>query len=117
MTFFKKLLNLSGCTKLKPAVEDNELIDKTDEESHVLIGGMKTNKQNYVPWQSPTISSRRMLSRVRNSPRVARRIVSKMTGPDVGKKEREKSEIFLLNIEVLHESGMELLPNGRVDAW
>ena len=101
---------------MKPS-EDNELVDRKDDDGDVLIGGNKAHKHNYVPWQSPTISSRRMLSRVRNSPRVARRIVSKMTGPDVGKKEREKSEIFLLNIEVLHESGMELLPTGRVDAW
>ena len=117
MTFLKKLLNLSGCTKLKPAVEDNELIDKTDEESHVLIGGMKTNKQNYVPWQSPTISSRRMLTRVRDSPRLARKMMSKMTSPDPGKKEREKTEIFIVNIEVIHESGTQIQPNGTVDGW
>ena len=116
MTFLKKLLNLSGCRKLKPT-DDDELVERKDDEGEVLIGGRKAERQNYVPWQSPTISSRRMLSRVRESPRLARRIVSRMTGPDVGRKEREKSEIFLVNISVLHESGMELLPNGRADAW
>ena len=116
MTFLKKLLNLSGCAKLKPS-DDNELVDRKDEEGDVLIGGDRTHKQNYVPWQSPTISRRRMLNRVRDSPRLARRMMSKMTSPDIGKKEREKSEIFLVNIEVLHESGLEFLPNGRVDAW
>ena len=116
MTFLKKLLNLSGCAKLKPT-ENNEMVDKKDDESDVLIGGSKTNKNNYVPWQSPTISSKRMLSRVKDSPRLARKMISKMTSPDVGKKERGKNEIFIVNIEVLHESGLEILPNGRVDAW
>ena len=113
----KKLLNLSGCTKLKPAVEDNELIAKTEEESDVLIGGMKSSRENYVPWQSPTISSRRILTRVRDSPRLARKMMSKMTSPDVGKKEREKTEIFIVNIEVIHDSGTQIQPSGKVDAW
>ena len=117
MTFLKKLLNLSGCSKLKPVVEDNEFIGKTDEESEVLLGGLRTNKQNYVPWQSPSVSSRRMLSRVRDSPKLARKMMSKMTSPDTGKKEREKTEIFIVNIEVIHESGTQIQPNGKVDAW
>ena len=73
MTFLKKLLNLSGCTKLKPS-EDNELVDRKDDDGDVLIGGNKAHRHNYVPWQSPTISSRRMLSRVRNSPRVEKTV-------------------------------------------
>ena len=117
MTFLKKLLNLSGCTKLKPAVEDTELNGKTDEESDVLIGGEKTGRENYVPWQSPTISSRRILTRVRDSPRLARKMMRKMTSPDVGKKEREKTEIFIVNIEVIHDSGTQIQPSGKVDAW
>ena len=117
MTFLKKLLNLSGRTKLKPAVEDNELSAKTDVESEELIGGRKTRREKYVPWQSPTISSRRILTRVKDSPRLARKMMSKMTSPDIGKKEREKTEIFIVNIEVIHESGTQIQPSGKVDAW
>ena len=101
---------------MKPS-DDNELVDRKDEEGDVLIGGDRTHKQNYVPWQSPTISSRRMLSRVRDSPRLARKMMSKMTSPDPGKKEREKTEIFIVNIEVIHESGTQIQPSGKVDAW
>ena len=116
MTFLKKILNLSGCAKLEP-LDDTEMGDRKDEDSDVLIGGTKTNKQNYVPWQSPSISSRRMLNRVKDSPRLARKIISKMTSPDGDKKERGRNEIFVVNVEVLHESGTEVLANGRVDAW
>ena len=93
------------------------MIGKPDEESDVLLGGLKTNKQKYVPWQSPSVSSRRMLSRMRDSPRLARKMMSKMTSPDPGKKEREKTEIFIVNIEVIHESGTQIQPSGKVDAW
>ena len=58
---------------MKPS-EDNELVDRKDDDGDVLIGGNKAHKHNYVPWQSPTISSRRMLSRVRNSPRVEKTV-------------------------------------------
>ena len=91
MTFLRKLITLSGCAKLKRKA-DNEILDNeaclglegveavegvegvTEVSGLVCAGPGSPHPATYVPWRSPAVASRRLLDRVRDSPRVARRV-------------------------------------------
>ena len=86
MTFLRKLITLSGCAKLKRKA-DNEILDNeaclgleavegvTEVSGLVGSGPGSPHPATYVPWRSPAVASRRLLDRVRDSPRVARRVL------------------------------------------
>ena len=84
MTFLRKLINLSGCAKLNKK-NDNDMIDNNDagcslsfisdpvdNDSLIHPTSRPVSDQSYVPWQSPKVTSRRLMDRVRESPRLAR---------------------------------------------
>ena len=87
MTFLRKLITLSGCAKLKRKA-DNEILDNeaclglegvegvTEVSGLVGAGPGSPHPATYVPWRSPAVASRRLLDRVRDSPRVARRVLA-----------------------------------------
>ena len=87
MTFLRKLITLSGCAKLKRKA-DNEILDNeaclgleavecvTEVSGLVGSGPGSPHPATYVPWRSPAVASRRLLDRVRDSPRVARRVLA-----------------------------------------
>ena len=61
MTFLRKLINLSGCAKIKTKTE-NEIIDNNDdtfnigetvENDSLIRSNNPPSHHNYVPWQSP----------------------------------------------------------------
>ena len=90
-------------------LENNALLVQQDSDSFSEI--------NYVPgvWRSPSVG-RRMVDRVRNSPRLARRAMSKMTSPLVSRSKNE-DEIFMITLDVVHSSGRVGRGEGRADAW
>ena len=62
MTFLRKLINLSGCAKIKTKTE-NEIIDNNDDTFNISETSLENDSlirphgppsnHNYVPWQSP----------------------------------------------------------------
>ena len=135
MTLLRKLINLSGCAKINKTNE-KDIIDNTAEEcfhvsddAHINENESDTillqsrspetmSSNNYVPWQSPNITRKRILERVRESPRLARRMLSKMTSPGMM---RRKEEIFVVKMqELVMESGSccnEMKGSSRMDSW
>lgn len=131
MTFLRKLINLSGCAKLKKK-NDNEIIennddlsmsDPVDNDSLIHPASLSVSSHSYVPWQSPRLTSRRLLDRVKQSPRVARRMLSTMTSPRPGKRSRgheDAEEIFVVSMRLMgQESGVSVAVsrNNKVDSW
>lgn len=132
MTLLRKLINLSGCAKTtksssRDIIDNNEeaceIIDipNEDNDTHLLHSRLPASggNHNYVPWQSPNIARKKILDRVRDSPRVARRMLSKMTSPGVA---RRKEEIFVVNMQqFVSESGSccsEAKGSGsKMDSW
>ena len=59
---------------------------------------------------------RRMADRLRDSPKVCRRAMSKMTSPMVSKK-KNIDEIYIVTLHAVHCSGVVGRGEGRADAW
>lgn len=131
MTFLRKLINLSGCAKLKKK-NDNDMIDNNDGCSFSIINDPVDNDtlihptsrvvsdHSYVPWQSPRVTSRRLIDRVRESPRLARRMLSTMTSPRPGRGHiQDPEEIFVVNMRLMgQDSGIGVAVNrNKVDSW
>ena len=134
MTFLRKLITLSGCAKLKRKA-DNETLDNEAclgleavegvEEVSGLVGAApgSPHPATYVPWRSPAVASRRLLDRVRDSPRAARRVLNTMTSPGRGRGRGrgEAEEIFVVNMQRLGgDSGVGVVTwtqAGKVDSW
>ena len=136
MTFLRKLITLSGCAKLKRKA-DNEVLDneaclglEAVEAVEAVteasgLGGTAPGSPHpatYVPWRSPAVASRRLLDRVRDSPRVARRVLNTMTSPGrAGRGRGEAEEIFVVNMQRLGgDSGVGVVTwtqAGKVDSW
>ena len=91
------------------ALENNGLLVQLDSD--------RLSEINYVPgvWRSPSVG-RRMVDRVRDSPRLARRAMRKMTSPLVSRRKNE-DEIFIITLDVVHSSGRIGKGEGRADAW
>ena len=133
MTFLRKLINLSGCAKLKKNKNDNDMIDNNDgctfsfisepvdNDSLIHPTSRPVTDQSYVPWQSPRVTSRRLMDRVRESPRLARRMLSTMTSPRPGRGHLEDAEeIFVVNMRLMGQDsgvGVALNRNNKVDSW
>ena len=71
----------------------------------------------YIPgaWTSPSLG-RKMVDKVRDSPRLARKAMSKMTSPMVSKRKKQ-DEIYIVTLHVVHSSGMVGRGEGKCDAW
>ena len=59
---------------------------------------------------------RRVVDRVRDSPRLARRAMSKMTSPMVSRRQKE-DEIYIVTLHVVHSSEVVGRGEGKSDAW
>jgi hypothetical protein len=94
---------------VRSTLETNTLIVHQDSDRFSEI--------NYVPgaWRSPSVG-RRVLERVRDSPRMLRKVMSKMTSPLVSRRKNE-DEIFMITLDVVHSSGRVGRGEGRADAW
>ena len=64
-----------------------------------------------------------MVDKVKNSPKVARRVMTKMTSPSVGRRRErrlreEEESIFVVSVNVVHSSGQQSTNNDtKMDAW
>ena len=137
MTFLRGLLRLGGCARksnVKTDIDDHDKVcdDKYDTielaSEHIgdkngLLGYQEESISdqlsdiNYIPgaWRSPSLG-RRMVDRVRDSPRLARRAMNKMTSPLVMRRKKE-DEIYIVTLHVVHSSGVVGRGDGRSDAW
>ena len=114
MSFLKKLLRLSGCTRLSKGPESSfATIDDDCVTSDNIVSDLQ-----YIPWSSPGIG-RRLVEKVKDSPKIARKMITKMTSPGYRRrKRREEEDIFIVSVNMLHSSGSEL-SQGKTkrDVW
>ena len=95
MQFLRKLFSLGGCTRLADDKKmegddenetcfDNNLLVHSDE----LVRD-RLSELSYMPgsWRSHSLGTK-VMDRVRDSPRLAKRVMSKMTSPMVSRKKR-----------------------------
>ena len=66
-------------------------------------------------WRSTSLGQR-MVDRVKDSPKLARRAMTKMTSPMVSRKQK-KAELYIITLDVVHSSGVVVRGKGRADAW
>ena len=117
MSFFRKIFSLGGCARRSeekdsdkqevPEVvgddvnifEDNGMLLHAEE-----IFSDRLRESSYIQraWRSPSLG-RRMVDRVRDSPRLARRAMNKMTSPLVLRRKKE-DEIYSVTLHVVHSS-------------
>ena len=128
MSFFRKLFSLTGCARLdkeykndKQEVTEN-ISDDLFEDHDLLVPkeevlAERLSELKYVPgpWRSPGLS-RRMVDSMKNTPRLARKAMSRMTSPMVMRKKKE-DEIYIVTLNVVHSSGMVGREKGKSDAW
>ena len=114
MSFLKKLLRLSGCTRLSKGPESSfATIDDDCVTSDNIVSDLQ-----YIPWSSPGIG-RRLVEKVKDSPKIARKMITKMTSPGYRRrKRREEEDIFIVSVNMVHSSGSEL-SQGKTkrDVW
>ena len=64
-----------------------------------------------------------MVDKVKDSPKMARRVMTKMTSPSVGRRRQrrleEEESIFVVSVNVVHSSGQQQSTNNetKMDAW
>ena len=77
----------------------------------------RLSEVSYMPgsWRPPSLGTK-VMDRVRDSPRLAKRAMSKMTSPMVSRKKKE-DEIYIITLHVIHSSGLVGSGEGRSDAW
>ena len=127
MSFLRKLFRLTGCERLDKENKDDKqevpenISDDMFEENDLLVSkdevfAERLSELRYVPgaWRSPGLN-RRMVDRVRDTPRLARKAMSRMTSPMVMKKKED--EIYIVTLNVVHSSGMVERGQGKSDAW
>ena len=114
MAFLKKLLRLGGCTRLSKD-QDSSFVTLDDES--VPEDNIMSDLQ-YIPWSSPGIG-RRLVEKVKDSPQIARKMITKMTSPGFRRrKRREEEDIFIVSVNVIHSCGGEVIPGKRKrDVW
>ena len=133
MQFLRKLFSLGGCTRLSDdkkmeGGDENESCDNiSDDEDTCFDHNLLVHSDELVrdrlsevsympgPWRSPSLGTK-VMDRVRDSPRLARRAMSKMTSPLVSRSKNE-DEIFMITLDVVHSSGRVVRGEGRTDAW
>ena len=120
MSFLRSLLGLVGCSRLPPDMEDG-VVNNIEENDLFLYPEESFFDQfsdlRYIPgaWTSPSLG-RKMVDKVRDSPRLARKAMSKMTSPMVSKRKKE-DEIYIVTLHMVHSSGMVGRGEGKCDAW
>ena len=109
MSFLKKLLRLGGCTRITKDPEasfariDEDCGDCVLERDDNILSDLQ-----YIPWSSPGIG-RRLVEKVKDSPQIARKMITKMTSPGFRRrKKREEEDIFIVSVNVVHSSGSQL---------
>jgi hypothetical protein len=126
MAFLRKLFQLNGCSRPSYNKEDEEMENPksliTDEENGLFLYPEESlcdqvNDLHYIPgaWRSPSLGQR-MVDRVKDSPKLARRAMTKMTSPMVSRKQK-KHELYIITLDVAHSSGVVGRGEGRADAW
>ena len=126
MSFLRKLFSFGGCDRLSGNKENvknlfnNDTEDIDDAKNGLLVCpevslSDQLSDLNYIPgaWRSPSMGMR-IVDRVRDSPRLARKAMSKMTSPLVSRKKKE-DEIYIVTLHVVHGVGWR--GEGRSDAW
>ena len=99
MSFLRKLFQLTGCSKLSNNKEDEEMENPksliTEEDDDLFLYPEESlcdflSDLHYIPgaWRSPSLGQR-MVDRVRDSPKLARRAMTKMTSPMVCRKQKK----------------------------
>ena len=106
MSFLKKLLRLGGCTRTSKEPESSfARID--DECCECATDDNILSDLQYIPWSSPGIG-RRLVEKVKDSPLIARKMITKMTSPGFRRRKRkEEEDIFIVSVNVVHSSGSE----------
>ena len=126
MAFLRKLFQLTGCSRLSNNKEDEEKENQksliTEEQNDLFLYPEESlcdqlNDLHYIPgaWRSPSVGQR-MVDRVKDSPKLARRAMTKMTSPMVSRKQK-KGELYIITLDVVHSSGVVGRGKGRADAW
>ena len=126
MEFLRTLFNLTGCSRLSNNKEDEEKENQksliTEEQNDLFLYPEESlcdqlNDLHYIPgaWRSPSVGQR-MVDRVKDSPKLARRAMTKMTSPMVSRKQK-KAELYIITLDVVHSSGVVGRGEGRADAW
>jgi hypothetical protein len=129
MQFLRKLFSLGGCTRLEMEGDDeNETSDNiSDDEETCFDHNLLVHSDELVcdilsdmsympgPWRSPSLGTK-VMDRVRDSPRLAKRAMSKMTSPMVSKRKKE-DEIYIITLDIMHSSGLVVRGEGQSDAW
>ena len=128
MSFLRKLFSLTGCARLDKENKDDKqdvtenISEDLFEDNDLLVPkeevlAERLNELKYVagPWRSPGLS-RRMVDRVRDTPRLARKAMNRMTSPMVIRKKKEE-EIYIVTLNVVHSSGVVWREKGKSDAW
>ena len=127
MSFLRKLFSLSRCARLskyhnddkKEAVSDEEAVFEDNDsllpKDDVFAERLSELKCVSVAWRSPSLG-KRVVKRVKDSPRMARRAMSKMTSPMVSRRQKEV-EIYIVTLHVDHSSEVVGTGKGNSDAW
>ena len=124
-------MNLVGCGKRinnkndESPQEINNMQDfvfdeeNMNQESTILVDQENLNSQkcSYISSASVTPNiKRKVKEKLKDSPRIARKAISKMTSPVVLRNLR-RSRVYLITVHVIHDSGGFIRGNGISDAW
>ena len=119
MSFLKKLLRLGGCTRISKDADASFATARIDDECGDCVGDDNIlSDLHYIPWSSPGIG-RRLVEKVKDSPQIARKMITKMTSPGFRRrKTREEEDIFIVSVNVVHSSGSQLNQGQTTrDVW
>lgn len=119
MSFLKKLLRLGGCTRISKEPDASFATARIDDECGDCVGDDNIlSDLQYIPWSSPGIG-RRLVEKVKDSPQLARKMITKMTSPGFRRrKAREEEDIFIVSVNVVHSSGSQLNQGQTTrDVW
>ena len=129
MAFLRKIFSFGGCRRHETDDTHEESSDEASDDDNGNDDRDLFNKpttlateMDYVPgvWNSPSLG-RRMVEGVRASPKAVRAAMSRMTvmTSPLGqrKKEKEKDEIFIVTMNVVHSSHTVEIGSGKSDAW
>ena len=56
--------------------------------------------------------SRRLVDKVRDSPKLARKMITKMTSPGRRRRQAEDQDIYIVSVNIIHSSGHDPCPDG-----
>jgi len=120
---------LSGCAKIRTKTE-NEIIDNNDDTFNISEMSVENDSlirpqdppthHNYVPWQSPSLASRKLIDRVKESPRLARRMLNTMTSPGPRMRGKVKDgNVFVVSMNtVMQECRVGVISRqNKLDSW